>query len=200
MKQIDVSSINTLFSSIESTGKFYNFKYRCSNKLSQIGLIKDHIFVFSNFKNEKFQANLHEYDIGLFAVKFYSKKHKLSKDKYSLLTNNGDAMTILKTMVAIMIYTLNQYPNHSFCFIGNASKDEQTEKTKRFKVYSRIMQRYFSTDNFSHTNDTKISLYSMINKKSNVQLMASKIANLAQKEIIDRGNNNDSVSLARNTK
>jgi hypothetical protein len=40
----------------------------------------------------------------------------------------------------------------------------------------------------------------MINKKSNVQLMASKIANLAQKEIIDRGNNNDSVSLARNTK
>ena len=200
MRQIDVNSINTLFSSIESTGKFYDFKFRCSNKVNNTGLVRDHIFVFSNFKKEKFQANLHEYDIGLFAVKFYAKKHKLSSERYSVLTNNGDAITILKTMVAIMIYTLHQYPDHSFCFIGNASKDEQAERTKRFKVYSKIMQRYFSTEKFSHTNDPKISLYSMINKKSNVTLLASKIASLAQREIIEQNSIENTLNLGRDTK
>lgn len=198
MKQLDVSNTNTLYKPIVKTGNFYNFKFICTNTVNKAGLVNDHIFRFKNFKNEKFTANLHEYDIGLFAVKFYAHKHRYSKERYSLTTNNGDAIKILKTMVCIMLYALQQYPNHSFCFIGNASKGEDSLETKRFKVYRQIMLRYFSSNSFLHSSDASISFYSMVNKKSNNINITKIIAELAQTEIINQTNFNN-LSLGRST-
>lgn len=199
MKQLDVNNTNTLFSSVVETGNFYNFKFICTNNVNKKGFVKDHIFTFTNAKKERFQANLHEYDIGLFAVKFYAKKHRYSRDRFSLKTNNGDAITVLKTMVAIILYALKQYPNHSFCFIGNASDGESVNQTKRFKVYKKLMQRYFSPNNFSHNNNPEISFYSMINRKANVTEMNRKIIELGQTELVN-SNETNTNNLSRNTK
>lgn len=198
LNAIAVSNTITQHSSIIKSGATCDFKFRFKSKMHDKGFIYDHNYNFISFKGNKYQVNLHQYDIGIFAVKFNLYKHNKSKNKYSIITNTCDANVIIKTVITIMLHVLNNNPNCSFCFIGSPKDNETTNNTKRFRVYKNYMQRYFDTNNFDHVIDIEQSFYSLINKKVNVIELNLKLKQLFKKEVEITSNSFN--NLTRNTK
>lgn len=145
----------------------------------------------------KYYASLIEYKIGVYAVKFYLKRDKSNPDKYKVMVNNGNAIKVLKTIVAIMLDVLNKDNKASFAFIGMPGQQENINETKRYKVYKKISQRYFSYDNFEHFRDPRRSFYMIVNKKSNVNDLRDQILRIAESEM--REDTGNSINFGRST-
>lgn len=145
----------------------------------------DHVYVFFSLKKLKYIVNIHQYDFGVCAVKFNLKRNSQHKNKYKVLAKQPDTAKILKTIIAIMVdYTVNVDATTSFAFIGMSSLNEDSENTKRFRVYRTLSQRYFNIDNYVHKEDKKKSLYMILNKKKNVDEIHSFLMNCIDSEMV----------------
>ncbi|MBS1635597.1 MAG: hypothetical protein JST26_06700 [Bacteroidetes bacterium] len=185
MKNPVVSNTVTSLENLHKGGYNYPFKRLCKNKITEGEKSYDHVYTFSSKHQIKYQANLIEYNIGVFAVKFHQKLYQKHPDRYKILTNKGDAIIVLKTIVAIMHDLLSQKDDASFAFMGMPLINEGIEKTKRYGVYKKFCQRYFSYDNFEHVYDHNKSFYMLINRKKNLNDIVNKIKKLAETELVD---------------
>lgn len=167
MKNPVASNTTTSLNNLNKSGAPYPFKSLCKNPLNGNGKTNDHVYTFiSKRSGQRYQANAIEYDIGVYAVKFHLRKDKKNPNKYRVLTNSGDAIVVLKTIVGIMLDVLSKDHKASFAFIGMPLEKENLDTTKRYCVYEKFCQRYFSTDTFEHFYDKSNSFYMLINKKN----------------------------------
>lgn len=103
------------------------------------------------------------YECHIYGVKFFQKNHRLSKDKYRLMSNTFEPRRIVNTCVNIMLKVYAENPKASFGFIGSNCIGEDIKYTKRFRFYSRIVATYFDTTFFTHNENTDKSTYMLIN-------------------------------------
>jgi hypothetical protein len=121
-------------------------------------------FHFKSRKNHTYLAYLDEFeDYHLCIIKFFLKAHSLSEKKFQLLTGNNEAAGLITTCLAIMWQFYKENPYRPFGFIGMNSEGENTDSTKRFKLYSKVMARKFSPQEFRHLIYPKKSAYLMLN-------------------------------------
>lgn len=107
-----------------------------------------------------------QYKYDVFAVKFYPKKWRNSKNKYRLLTRTYEPRRIINTCINIMLSIYDKNKNASFGFVGANRIDESIKETKRYKVYSTIIATYFSDQLFYHKENKDKSAYLLINNNS----------------------------------
>lgn len=122
-----------------------------------------------------------EYHHHIFIIKFFLKAHQTHPLKYSLLTSYHESTRIFATCIKIAVQILKKNPLASLGFIGAATEEEEKahkealkdspkakkSPTKRFNVYTGIVARLFSPDQFLHVEDTPNSAYAIINLKNN---------------------------------
>jgi hypothetical protein len=157
------------------------YSYRLATKYSLVhnGIkFEQQKFTFRCRHNQVYIVNLEKYESDFYVIKFYLKKHKLSPSKYSLLSGLQDMPRVMATCLKIMIDTYTKQPYASFGFIGANSLGEAENDTKRFKIYRRIMESFFSPVNFTHYAYTEKSAYLLLNKKKEQVDLLHSIENL----------------------
>ena len=106
--------------------KCFEFQYK-TNKIERIGEsdVKVHLLTFRTSKNRVIIVNVHEHqEHSLYVLKFFDKNHRLSDNKFSLLTADGEAPAIINTNIAILQYFYKQNPYASFAFMGAPTQEE----------------------------------------------------------------------------
>lgn len=111
-----------------------------------------------------------------YGIKFYLKIHEKSKYKYNNLTRLNEPRPVINTCICILLDLYKKNPCASFGFIGSETREEKkkrelegkseserTETTKRMLVYRRILNTYFSSNEFEHIIDESKSAYVMVN-------------------------------------
>jgi hypothetical protein len=102
------------------------------------------IYKFISDKGTPFIVRVEKYPFSVFAIKFYSKKHSQALNKYSLFTNEGNPMPILRTCINIFLEeVLSKEPQSSMGFIGMPSEGESSHVTKRFRIISLYHGKLF---------------------------------------------------------
>lgn len=119
-------------------------------------------------------------------VQFYLKNHRLSGKRFNLLLNNPKGinnkhvMLVLNTITNICSETIKKHPLASFGFMGaptskesnpkknkhNINPDKTIRATKRHRVYSLYVLRYFSPDIFTHIEFKDSSCYLLKNNNN----------------------------------
>ena len=100
-----------------------------------------------------------------YAVKFHLKSHRDSDKKYNVMTGLNEPRQCIQTCMKIMLEVAAKDDKSSFGFIGANSIGESELETKRFRVYSRYMQTFFNSENYTHYYNLAKSAYLLINKK-----------------------------------
>ena len=72
------------------------------------------------------------------------------------------------TCINIMLEIYQKDDHASFGFIGSNMVEEDTDNTKRFRFYKRILATYFSEKYFIHQENCLKSAYLMLNKVEKV--------------------------------
>lgn len=144
----------------------YKFTYHGFKNIDNNGIILiRHILSFKSRKNNIYIVEVEEFsDFQLMIIKFYLKSHRLSDNKYNLLTKKNETPGILTTCMNIMIWFYNKNPYRSFGFIGSNSLNEEVTITKRFKLYRILMRNLFSPIKFMHFEYESKSAYLLLNK------------------------------------
>ena len=126
------------------------------------------LYTFKSTKSKiTYIVRVEMYKYNIYAVKFYPKQFRHSKNKYRIATNTFEPRRIINTCINIMLSIYEENPMASFGFIGaNGLNENSTNCTKRYRVYSRIMATYFSSERFYHKENKAKSAYMLINKKS----------------------------------
>ena len=156
--------------------KSFDFQYK-TNKMERIGEsdVKVHLLTFRTFSNRVIIVIVHEHqEHCLYVIKFFDKNHRLSDNKFSLLTADGEASTIINTNIAIMQYFYKKNPYASFAFMGAPTQKEiqaniqncrhVAYNNKRFKLYRRIMSLFFNPARFLHVQNMRCSAYLIANR------------------------------------
>lgn len=128
---------------------------------------------YSPITTHKYVVLAQYYSCDVFAVKFYSKRHKKSERKYSIVTNCGDIFKIIQTCIDLVVKLINDNPRSSFGFIASRTIDkskrvEPIENNQRYLVYKRYFAR-IGSEIFDHFEFDNASAYLLINKKSSTQ-------------------------------
>lgn len=143
----------------------YPFRY-CNHEKTKKGQyhVLEHKLIFSCKKGNQYIVQVEQYPHHLYVIKFYLKQHRLSENKYSLLTNLHDPLQVIGTCIEILIYFYHKNPFASFAFIGANSLNEPVKNTRRFKIYRKIMENSFSPLIFNHSVYEEESAYLLLNK------------------------------------
>lgn len=105
----------------------------------------------------------------MYAIKFYLKNHRFSESKYKFITGLNDPIKVLSTCIEIMTYFYNKNHFASFAIIGESSLNENSHNnTKRFRVYKRLLENFFSPFRFLHLSFPNESAYMLVNKDKQV--------------------------------
>jgi hypothetical protein len=133
--------------------KSYEFRL-CTKKKGNINdLFKNHyIFSFIGKNKERYLVYVEEYPFKLLGVKFFLKKHKLSPNKYKLLSGHQDVGGVVNTCIQIMLDFYRKDDEYSFGFIG-VNLVNESGTSKRFRIYSLLMANKFSPVNFIHSTN-----------------------------------------------
>ncbi len=130
-----------------------------------------HTYSFKTQRNNTYLVEVDEFEyFELCAVKFYLKAHRHSNRKYQLITKLNEMPSILSTCVNIMLERYQSNPLQSFGFIGMNNENEEEANSKRFRLYSKVMQRVLTPDKFTHEIYIDKSIYLLLNKESLVQV------------------------------
>jgi len=123
-----------------------------------------HSFSFRG-KTKRYIVVIEQYNYNVHAVKFYLQEHKFCEHKYNRLANQNECSRVITTVGAIMrdeIFKKNPYA--SFAFQGSNSENEQKNNTKRFRLYTRVVENLIGPVYFEHRPIPEYSAYLMINR------------------------------------
>lgn len=123
------------------------------------------------FKSDKskliyiIEATYHEGNF--FAVKFFCKSHRFSKNKYSLQTRTDEPFKIMWTCTKVLPKLMVKFPKASFVAIGARSisgkKIEDPQDTIRFKMYKRHIFNLYKEDQYILLDIPENSGIAMVN-------------------------------------
>ena len=118
----------------------------------------------SNKSGRKYNVHVEHYAYHLYTVKFYDRSQKNNPKRYGLMTNDGEPLTIINSVIQIMKQYANGDQRSSFLFFGSPAESEGAVCTKRFRVYRMLMMRYFSGSIFYHYPQADNSMYLMLRR------------------------------------
>lgn len=146
----------------------YAFRYVMAQKpLASEPFLHTHIYTFRCGQTGlRYMVLLEEFGYNFYTIKFYPKIFADSSKKYNLMTNAGRAAPIINTCLNIMADILSKDPLASFGFTG-APLDSESDQypTKRYRIYKRIMENFFSPENFYHYTKSSRNAYFLVNRK-----------------------------------
>ncbi len=140
-----------------------------------------HIYTFHGPHHEHYTVHVEEYPMDIYAIKFYLQAHSNSPNKYQLLTGFSQAPRIIRTCIEIFLALLDKSNESSLCFIGTNTLEEGKLETKRFRIYKKVMQNFFSPQYFEHRYFGKESLYFMLNKRKDIEHLNKVIVDILEK-------------------
>lgn len=124
-----------------------------------------HLFTFRTTRNRQIIVEMHEHAAHpVVIVKFFDKAHRLSLNRFSLMSSSSEAPRIIRTAIQVMLDFHQQNPFLSFAFMGAPDANGNLDNNKRFRVYKGVMQRLFSDLEFEHLQNPKRSLYILLNR------------------------------------
>lgn len=139
------------------------------------------LWTFKSLKsNKRYIVEIEGFDKEFYGLKFYWKGVEKSKNRYSLLTNDNEPRTIVRSCVEIMLdyYRRNRLVSFGFVAAPDLEKDikgkkvDKREGSRRFQFYQKMMVNMFGPKTFYHASDTTNTIYIMVN---NEMLAAGKI-------------------------
>ncbi|PKD15890.1 hypothetical protein APR41_11455 [Salegentibacter salinarum] len=131
-------------------------------------LEKRHIYRFKTRLDRVYFIEVEEYKNHVYFAKFYCRIHKNLKDRYKIQLEDGDGFRIFSTCINLAAIILKEDALASFGFIGESSKGEEPQHTRRYKIYKTLSERYFSPKAFIHERDDYNSTYFIINRKNKI--------------------------------
>jgi hypothetical protein len=144
------------------------------------------IYTFkSDIINQHYIVELIKLDYDIYVIQFFLKNHRLSENRFNLLLPKGKGSNkhvfyLLNTITKIAVEIIEQNPNASFGFMGAATSRENNKKknaeninpdstirnTKRYRVYSKYVLRYFPPNVFTHIEYKNSSCYLLKNNRN----------------------------------
>lgn len=145
----------------------------------------------SEIINHYYIIEIINYDYNIYIVQFYLKCHRLSDNRFNLLIPketkislekdrnlyNRHVFFLLNTLTLIALEIIRKDSLASFGFMGapttgelnykknkeNINPDKTIKETKRFRVYSKFIKRYFPPSKFTHIEYENSSCYLLQN-------------------------------------
>lgn len=125
----------------------------------------------STKSNKRYIVEVEGFENEFYGIKFYWKGVEKSKNRYSLLTNDYEPRTIIRSCIEVMLEYYRKNPLVSFGFVAapDLEKDVKGKKfdpangSRRFKFYQRMMVNLFGPKTFYQAADTTNTIYLMIN-------------------------------------
>lgn len=146
----------------------YIFRYVMTQKpLAGEPFLCTHIYTFKCGQTGlRYVVLLEQFIHNFYTIKFYPKIFADSPKKYNLLTNGGKVGSIINTCLNIMADRLKKDSLASFGFTGAPLDSEIGQyPTKRYRIYMRIMENFFSPHNFYHYTNEPRNVYLLVNRK-----------------------------------
>ncbi len=127
----------------------------------------------STKSNKRYIVEVEGFENEFYGIKFYWKGVEKSKHRYSLLTNDFEPRTIIRSCIEVMLAYYRKDPLVSFGFVAapDLEKDLKGKNitvesgSRRFKFYQRMMVNLFGPETFLQASDTTNTIYLMINMK-----------------------------------
>lgn len=130
-------------------------------------LLRVSYYRFRSTKSRLFYiVRVEEYDNHVYGVKFYLKTMQNSKMKYVHLTNTFEPRVIVYSIFQLMLEIFSKDELASFMFIGNPDEvDGNHYVTRRYRLYSKLVENRISDSYFKHIRNDNYSLYILANRK-----------------------------------
>lgn len=129
----------------------------------------EHVYTFRNKDNKRYLVFVEQYDWNVFAVKFCTHERKNFTDRFNALSKRNECNRVLSTVGAVMREVIDKNPYASFGFIGSTLPGEAKNNTKRYRLYSRVVEQVISPVLFEHRKSANNSTYLMLNKDNMAQ-------------------------------
>ena len=136
-------------------------------------LITD-LWSFRSLKsNKRYIVEVEGFENEFYGIKFYWKGVEKSKERYSLLTNDYEPRTIVRSCIEIMLDYYRKNPLVSFGFVAapDLEKDikgkhlNPQKGNRRFLFDQRMMINLFGAETFRQLSDTENRIYLMVNNR-----------------------------------
>ncbi len=141
-----------------------------SKNLSSLRIID--LWSFRSLKsNKRYIVEVEGFENEFWGLKFYWKGVEKSKNRYSLLTNDFEPRTIVRSCIEVMLEYYRKNRLVSFGFVAAPDLDEDVEDknvdkasgSRRFKFYQRMMVNLFGPETFYQVSDTTNTIYLLVN-------------------------------------
>ncbi len=132
------------------------------------------LWTFRSLKsNKRYIVEVEGFENEFWGLKFYWKGVEKSKNRYSLLTNDFEPRTIVRTCIEVMLeyYRNNRLVSFGFIAAPDLDKDIKNKKvnketgSRRFRFYQRIMVNLFGPETFLQIADTTSTIYLLVNRE-----------------------------------
>ena len=143
------------------------------------------IYTFKNDLNDVVILEVQKYDYSVYVIKFYLKKHRLSKKRYSfqyskkeyvphkLITGNSNFIRTLDIILSVGLQCLQKDPLASFSFMGFPKQKDidrfdlsgPAKNTKKYLVYKKYCLRIFPPENYTYIDSPDSSILFIRNNK-----------------------------------
>lgn len=130
------------------------------------------LWTFKSTKtNKRYIVEVEGFENEFYGLKFYWKGVEKSKDRYSLLTNDYEPRTIVRSCIEVMLeyYRKNRLVSFGFVAAPDLDKDikgkriDKESGSRRFKFYQRMMTNLFGPETFYQVSDTTNTIYLLVN-------------------------------------
>lgn len=132
------------------------------------------LWTFRSSKSHKrYIVEVEGFENEFWGLKFYWKGVEKSKYRYSLLTNDFEPRTIVRSCVEVMLeyYRNNHLVSFGFVAAHDLDQDVRGKKvdtligSRRFRFYQRLMVNLFGPETFYQISDTTNTVYLLVNMK-----------------------------------
>lgn len=121
--------------------------------------------------NKRYIVEVEGFENEFYGLKFCWKGVEKSKDRYSLLTNDYEPRTIVRSCVEVMLEYYRRNRLVSFGFVAAPDLDQDIEGkrvdtksgSRRFRFYQRMMINLFGPETFCQVSDTTNTIYLLVN-------------------------------------
>jgi len=142
-----------------------------SKDLSSLRIVD--LWAFKSTKsNKRYIVEVEGFENEFYGLKFYWKGVEKSKYRYSLLTNDYEPRTIVRSCIEVMLEYYRRNPLVSFGFVAAPDLDkdikgkrvDKQSGSRRFRFYQRMMINLFGPETFYQVSDTTNTIYLLVNR------------------------------------
>jgi hypothetical protein len=138
----------------------------------------EHVYSFRNKQNKRYLVFIEQYDYNVHVVKFCLHERKNYTDRFNILSKRFECSRVLATIGVIMRELVKINPYASFGFIGSPLPNEELRNTKRFRLYSLVVEQLISPVIFEHRKSILNSGYLMLNRDNNEKNLLIKVEDM----------------------